>query len=80
MAWMLIVFDSPASHPRISAEEKEYILDQLKSEIDIHVDRNVGNYVLLSDVKSVNLFIFLHYFTNKLPFISYWWIYFVIYA
>jgi MFS family permease len=29
MAWWFLVFDSPAKHPRISPEEREYILDSL---------------------------------------------------
>ncbi|XP_045163989.2 sialin-like [Mercenaria mercenaria] len=35
LAWMYVVSDSPVSHPRISENEREYIVDTLKSELDI---------------------------------------------
>lgn len=35
LAWMYIVHDSPVSHPRISAKERDYIVYTLKSELDI---------------------------------------------
>ena len=31
IAWSLLVFDSPSTHPRISEEEKNYILDTTSS-------------------------------------------------
>ncbi|XP_053378553.1 sialin-like [Mercenaria mercenaria] len=34
--WMFVVSDTPVSHPRISESEKEYIIDRLKSELDIN--------------------------------------------
>ncbi|XP_053379219.1 sialin-like [Mercenaria mercenaria] len=34
--WMFVVSDTPVSHPRISESEKEYIIDTLKSELDIN--------------------------------------------
>ncbi|XP_060582480.1 sialin-like [Ruditapes philippinarum] len=35
VAWMFCVFDSPVRHPRISEQEKIYILQKLQSEVDI---------------------------------------------
>ncbi|XP_045161342.2 sialin-like [Mercenaria mercenaria] len=34
-AWMYLVFDSPVLHPRICVMERKYIVEQLKSDIDI---------------------------------------------
>ncbi|XP_053389175.1 sialin-like [Mercenaria mercenaria] len=35
LAWMYLVYDSPGLHPRIFVKEREYIVEQLKSDIDI---------------------------------------------
>lgn len=35
LAWTFIVYDSPVTHPRISQEEKDYIVDSLKRHIDV---------------------------------------------
>ena len=32
-AWLLLAFDTPASHPRISSEEQNYIESTIKAEI-----------------------------------------------
>lgn len=37
LAWMYIVHDSPVSHPRISKNERQYIVYTLKSELDISI-------------------------------------------
>ena len=33
VAWMLIVYDSPEKHPRISERERSYILEKLEGKI-----------------------------------------------
>lgn len=35
VAWTFIVYDSPLTHPRISPEERDYIVNSLKSHIDV---------------------------------------------
>lgn len=50
MAWWFLVFDSPAKHPRISPEEREYILDSLgqsytKEKVKIFAKRLLYVYI-----------------------------------
>ena len=43
ITWMVFVFDSPVSHPRISMQEKECILEALKSDIDVNIKVSIRN-------------------------------------
>ncbi|XP_064631101.1 sialin-like [Lineus longissimus] len=35
LAWMLLAFDTPAEHPRISVEERDYIENSLKGQMEV---------------------------------------------
>lgn len=43
VAWFRLVFDSPAEHPRISAEERRYIEDAIGTTAVTRVSVNGGS-------------------------------------
>ena len=49
IVWMLMVTDSPLDHPRISAEERTYIVTSLKGTISMNkVCDNMGEAALVA--------------------------------
>jgi len=41
VAWLIVVFSTPAGHPRISPEEQHYIESSIESQIDDNHSKKV---------------------------------------